>query len=155
MYKNILVAVDGSPTSKLALHEALRLAKDGAQVRAVNVVENPLAGYMTLTMVYSFEVMHGAFLKVSQDILKEAEKDAENLGQIKLQTGLIDLGATADFDIASALVKAATDFQADLIVIGTHGRRGIKRLFLGSVAENVISKSLVPVLLIRDAEPAH
>ena len=149
MYQNILVAIDGSPISNLALHEALRLAKDGSKVRAVTMIENPLAGYGTPMITYNYETVHDALVEEGKNILRKAENDAKHLGDLNIETLLIDIGPQADFEVAPAILTAADDFHADLIVIGTHGRHGLKRFFLGSVAEAVIRQSRIPVLSIR------
>ncbi len=149
MYKNILVAIDGSSTSNLALHEALRIAKDGSRVKAITIVENPLAGYGTPLISYNYENIHEVCLNESKHVLKTAEIDAKNLDHIQLETQLIDLGLQSEQDIATEILHAAKEYQADLILIGRHGKKnGVKRFFMGSVAERVIRQSLTPVMII-------
>lgn len=151
MYQNILVAIDGSSTSDLALHEALRIAKNGSRVRAVAIVENPLSAFVTPDITYNYEKIHNVFLNEGKNVLNKAEVDAKNLGDIHLETQLIDLGEHSDLDIAGAILHAAKEFKADLIVIGRHGKsNGIKRFFMGSVAERVIRQSLTPVMIISN-----
>ncbi len=151
MYKHILLAIDGSATSDLALDEALKFAATGADITAVSVLDNPLQSYNTPdALAFNFEQAHAAFAQQAEQILKNAETYALQHGQVKLKTQLIDLGFKSGHnDIARAILQAAEETSADLIVIGTHGRRGIRRLFLGSVAEQVIRRANQPVLLIR------
>lgn len=149
MYQNILVAIDGSSTSDLALHEALRIAKDGSRVKAITVVENPLVGYGTPLNTYNYETIHEACLHEGSEVLKKAENDAKHLGNIQLETQLIDLDRQSEQDIATAILHAAKDYHADLILIGRHGRKnGVMRFFMGSIAERVIRQSLTPVMII-------
>ena len=157
MYQHILLAVDGSATSQLALNEALKFAQAGAELTVVTVIDNPLMNYgydsMAAITTFNFAEAHETFIKEAQDILKQSEIDAEKIAGVKIKTCLIDMGSKSDHDdIASAIIKIAMDCQADLLVVGTHGRRGIKRLFLGSVAEEVIRYSHIPVLLVRNQE---
>ena len=149
MFQRILVAVDGSPVSILALHEALRLAKDGSKLKVVTMVENPLIGYGQPMAGFNHDTMHQAFIEEGTHILRNAENDAKHLGHCAIETQLIDMDHRLASDIAPTIMQSAAEFQADLIVIGTHGRRGIKRFFLGSVAEAVIRQSRIPVLSIR------
>lgn len=146
MYKHLLVAVDGSETANLALREAIKLAKDQhAALRLVHVVD--------LTMAYSM---------VEAPYVAELEKAVRAAGE----KVIADCSATAraagiEFDTKSVVIEMpnqhiyeaveeeAKQWPADLIVIGTHGRRGFKRLFLGSVAEGVTRVATKPVLLIR------
>ena len=151
MYQNILVAIDGSSTSDLALHEALRIAKEGTRVIAINIVENPLASLVSPDMIYNYENIHTVCLNEGKHVLSKATIDAKNLGNVQLETQLIDLGLQTELDIASAILQSAKEYKADLIVIGRHGKRnGIKRFFMGSVAERVIRQSLTPVMIISN-----
>lgn len=153
MYHNILVAVDGSTTSDVALLEALKAAKDGAKLVVATVVENPLASYDgSYGIAYNYEEIHAAFVEQGKKILEKARSEADRLGNTQVETRLIDFGPMAGTDVAGAIERTATELHADLIVIGTHGRRGIRRLLLGSVAEQLVRQSSFPVLLIRHDE---
>lgn len=151
MYKNILVAIDGSSTSDLALREALKLTKDGAKLIVVTVLDNPLQNYRTpYSTSFNFDEAHAQFHQIADSILENAESEAMRIANIKVKTCLVDMGQNSGHnDIAPAIIRVADDYHADLIVIGTHGRRGITRFFLGSVAEQLIRQSRLPVLLIR------
>jgi nucleotide-binding universal stress UspA family protein len=157
MYKNILLAIDGSSTSQLALLEALKFAQIGCKIIAVSVIDNPLMNYdygsPYTAVTFDYAEIHTGFCQQAETTLKKAENDAQRLANVTIETHLIDLGVHSDYEgIADALEKAAMDYHADLIIIGTHGRRGIKRLFMGSVAEQVIRRSQIPVLIIRDQQ---
>lgn len=146
MHKRILVPVDGSPTSKLGLEEAVKLAKAlRAALRIVHVVNDLLmvspdaAGANTGPAI---EALHAA----GEAVLNEAEKVARRAG-VDAQTLLVkEIGERAGVEI----VKQAAQWPADLIVCGTHGRRGVRRLLMGSDAEYIVRNSPVPVLLLRD-----
>ncbi len=146
LYSKIAVAVDGSTTSDLALREAIRVAgQGGAKVLALYVVDNATvlfdAGY------YDPSQIERAFAESGQRALEAASARLAAAG-ISHETTLVkDLPVTGD--VAASLNETARQWGADLLVIGTHGRRGVRRLVLGSVAEAVIRQSSMPVLLVR------
>jgi len=145
MYQHVLVPVDGSQTSDLALREALKLIGAGkAELRIVHVVEAvmPLLDVELLNVEELRQAVHDAGLK----ILARAEAAAREAG-VSAKTTLIE--ARAGARIANVIADEAGAWPADLIVIGTHGRRGVDHLLLGSVAEGVIRAAPAPVLLIR------
>lgn len=158
MYNNILVAIDGSHTSDLALREAIKLAKEGgSKLIAVTVLDNPLQSYSTPSYYtsFSFDEAHKDFYRFAENVLENAECVAEKMGNLKIKTCLVDMGLNSGHnDIAPAIENVAKDYHADLIVIGTHGRRGYKHFFLGSVAEQVVRQARIPVLLIRSRDEA-
>ncbi len=153
MYNNILVAIDGSHTSDLALREAIKLAKGGgAKLTVITVLDNPLQNYGTpyYYTAFNYDEAYAEFHQKADDILVNAETVAERMGNLKIKTCLVDMGPNSGHnDIAPAIESTAHDYHADLIIIGTHGRRGVRRFFLGSVAEEVIRHARIPVLLIR------
>jgi nucleotide-binding universal stress UspA family protein len=146
MYQRILVAVDGSRVSDQALDEALRLAKDqSAELRIVHVVDT-----VTLSVDTEFadiaeyqQKLHSA----GQKVLKKAEEAVKRAGG-KAETALLELQILGH-RTASAIIDEAQRWPADLIVVGTHGRRGISHLFVGSVAEGVVRLASRPVLLVH------
>lgn len=142
-YKRILVPVDGSPTSNNGLDEAARLARSsGSKLLLLHVVDDMVA----------FSSPDGAGVNVVLDALRESGQSAlaaaaERARRAKLQAETVLLEkATGRID--EAIVEQAKRWRADLIVMGTHGRRGMNRLLLGSNAELVIRNSTVPVLLV-------
>ena len=146
MFKRILVAVDGSDTADQALQEAIKLAKEfGAQLRIVHVVD-----VVNLNLGVEFpnpaEILD-AMTKSGQEILRKAEAVARAAG-IVVETKLIEID-TLGHRIPEMIAADAEAWPADLVVICTHGRRGLSHLFLGSVAEGVVRVATKPVLLIR------
>ncbi len=147
MYKRILVAVDGSNTSNVALEEAVKMAKElKAQLRIVTVVEEIIltgggADYVDVNEVRKAVVHYG------EEALKKAKDAAQELG-LGAETKLIQIKRFGD-RVTEAIAHEADAWPADLIVIGTHGRRGFNHLLMGSVAEGVVRISAKPVLLIR------
>jgi nucleotide-binding universal stress UspA family protein len=146
MYKRILVTVDGSETSERALHEAIRLAVElQAQLHIVHAVElvNVNWGAELPDPIDIWDIL----TKNGADILLRAEAVAHAAG-VKFDTKLIEI-KTLGQRIPEAIASEADNWSADLIVIGTHGRRGLNHLLLGSVAEGVVRIASKPVLLIR------
>lgn len=151
MYRNILVPVDGSHTSEIALQEAVKLAKElNGQLRVVHVVET-----VNLNLDGEFtnpNDLWDAMRKSGEVILAKAQAAAHEAG-IDAETKLIEID-TLGRRIPEAIAEEAQTWPADVIVIGTHGRRGISHLFLGSVAEGVVRVATKPVLLIRGNTPS-
>ena len=141
MYRRILIPVDGSTPSDAALVEALRFAHEqGARVRLVYICE-PLQYILAEGPVdLSTEVRRQGELIISAATAK-ARKAA-----VAAEAALLE---TADRRVEEAIVNEARTWGADLIAMGTHGRRGFEHLVLGSVAEGVLRRATVPVLLLR------
>ena len=152
MFKRILVPVDGSPPSQHALHVGAGIAREsGGQLRLLHVLEDVsyLSGYdpFGATAGELFRVMRES----AERILSEAQAQALSDG-VQADTVLVDeLGKRLD----GAVAEIATQWPADLVVVGTHGRRGMSRLMLGSGAEQIIRTAPVPVLVARQPEPAQ
>jgi len=151
MYQRILVPVDGSATSKRGLEEAIRLAKlTQGRLRLFHVVDElSFALAMDAYSGYS-----GDWLKVLRDngtrILDEARATAQAAG-IEAEAELCDTFSGSVYQLVNA---AADKWNADLIVLGTHGRRGVGRAVMGSSAEHILRYASVPVLLVRAPEAA-
>lgn len=146
MYQNILIAVDGGTASRRGLDEGLRLAKaTGGRVMLVHVV-NALILESEIASTAYYEALAEAFRKEGSAILEQAATVARDAG-VPFECKMIEkIGARASDEI----VAAAKAWPAHLIVLGTHGRRGLSRLVMGSDAELVLRRSPVPVLLVRD-----
>lgn len=141
MYKRILIPVDGSPTGQKALEHGLALGKEqGAKVILTYVVEQ-LQVWATEGQIDLGEVMREG----GTAILADAEAKAKKAG-VAAEKLLVEAGVQRT---ARSIVDQAAKLNADLIVMGTHGRRGIDHLIMGSVAEGVVRTAPVPVLLIR------
>lgn len=146
MYKHMLVAVDGSETSNLAFQEALKLAKDQkATLLLIHVADE----YFNTTgeAVFDYAKYETAIRFQGQTILNNLKKKAQEAG-INVETKLIEI-VEYNPRISDKIVEESIAAKADLIVIGTHGRRGFTHLIMGSVAEGVIRAATIPVLLIR------
>jgi nucleotide-binding universal stress UspA family protein len=147
MYKQILVPVDGSGTSNLALEEAIKLAKDQqAALRLIHVVDETTV-YMMVETPYPIADYLKVMREAGQKMLFTCAAKAQEAG-IKADTKLVVIESLTQ-RICDAINEEAKRWSADLIVIGTHGRRGFNHLLLGSVAEGVIRLATKPVLIFR------
>ena len=147
VYKKILVPVDGSPTSMAGLNEALRLAKNQkARVRLVHIVDE-VAIFASSEGGLNIEPVIESLKSGGKRILARAAKLAAARG-VRAETEMVE---NATSRVADVLIGRARRWRAQLIVMGTHGRRGVNRLVLGSDAELVVRNSPVPVLLVRSA----
>ena len=149
MYKRILVAIDGSNTSDLALREAVRLAKDQhAMLRLVHIVDITPA-YTTVEEPYPFAEYQRILQEEGEKLLANRAATVRETG-VESDSKLIIIQVFGE-RIYDAIEEQSKQWPADLIVVGTHGRRGVRHLILGSVAEGVIRVATKPVLLIRGA----
>lgn len=144
-YKRILVPIDGSATSRLGLKEALKLARERrAKLHLVHVVDAHVLAYTPEAGVALPDILP-ALTQSGKRLLERAKAAAARSG-VACTTALLETFAGP---AADSIVREARRSRADLIVIGTHGRRGVRRLVLGSDAEQVVRSSPVPVLLVR------
>jgi nucleotide-binding universal stress UspA family protein len=147
MYTRILVAVDGSNTSHRAFEAALALAKSsGAVLQPFYVVENTPMYFEAPG--YDPSVLRNRLVEEGKELGAEFAKAMTEQG---VKGELVVGEASTIDDVSVVVLKAAADFNADLLVMGTHGRRGFQRLILGSVAERCIRQATLPVLLIPSA----
>jgi len=147
MYAKILVPVDGSETATRGLQEAIELAKvHRSRIRLVHIVNE-----FILDATYSADSYASSLIESlrsgGRQVLERAETLARQQG-IEVDGVLLEsIGGVA----ADLIVAQAREWGADLIVMGTHGRRGLRRLALGSDAEGVLRHATVPLLLVRAA----
>jgi nucleotide-binding universal stress UspA family protein len=145
VYRNILVPIDGSATARLGLDEAIGLAKSqGSRIRLVYVInELPLVwGDLTgatYPQVFERTRDYGA------SVLDDAQKAVRAAG-IDVDSKILEAPSGP---AGEPIVAEAAAWPADLIVCGTHGRRGLRRIVMGSDAEFIVRQSPVPVLLVR------
>ncbi len=148
MYKKILVPIDGSETSSIGLAEAIRLAKNQlAQIRLVHVVNELLVvlpeAYMNIGRVVD------ELRRVGKEVLDTSETTVKSAG-VAVDAILIEAMGNQAGD---QIIQQAKEWGADLIVCGTHGRRGIRRIVMGSDAEYIVRHAPVPILLVRSGLP--
>jgi len=146
MYSRILVPIDGSPTSDAGLEEAIRLARlSGGCIRLAHLVDE--LPYLPESATFAATV---------PDMNRPAVERGERLLRRK-RARVADEGLTVDVVQEEGIGKPLAEFvceqveawRADVIVLGTHGRRGVSRLVLGSGAEQIVRRASVPVLLVR------
>ncbi|MBB3262111.1 nucleotide-binding universal stress UspA family protein [Paraburkholderia bannensis] len=145
MYSSILVAIDGSKTASHALDTSIRLALDSqAQLMPLYVIDLPVMVYD----VPGFDpsIMRDAYFEERRLLCVEAQAKMITAGVQGIARS-VEASLVAE-DIAHCIVRVAAEFNADLIIMGTHGRRGVRRLVLGSVAERVLRIAQCPILLI-------
>jgi nucleotide-binding universal stress UspA family protein len=150
MFRRILVPIDGSRASNLGLAEAIKLAKDSdATLCLLHVVDElVVTQHLDGTTYVPASYVEGfmeALRQSGRKLLARAERQMERSG-VKWQAVLVE---TLGHRVAELIIQQARKWKADLIVIGTHGRRGLSRLVMGSDAEAVVREAPVPVLLVR------
>ncbi|USI87977.1 universal stress protein [Acinetobacter johnsonii] len=143
-YQNILVPVDGSETSYAAVAQAAELAKAfGGKITVVQVLAlDPYIAAEYISATQTNDLIERARISVLKT-LEEAAAKFSDLGipvEAKLLEGQV---------VHREIIREAETSKADLIVIGSHGRTGLKRLFLGSVAQSVLGEAHIPVLVVR------
>jgi nucleotide-binding universal stress UspA family protein len=145
MYKKILVPVDGSATSTLGLNEAIRIAKCvGGQIRLVHFVNEFVLDYVYGSGGYAMDVID-LLRKGGRSVLERARATVQEQGITPECVLRESMGGRA----ADLIFTDAAEWGANLIVMGTHGRRGLARVAMGSDAEEVVRSTTVPVLLVR------
>jgi nucleotide-binding universal stress UspA family protein len=145
MYHHLLVPIDGSPTAERGQREALALAAElKARVSFLNVVDDYLVN-MDLVAVATYPDVVDALRRKGEEVLSRAAAAAAAAG---VQAQTLQRSVTSR-RVADVIMEEATQQGCDLIVMGTHGRRGIGHFMLGSDAEHVVRRAPVPVLLIR------
>lgn len=153
MFSKIVVALDGSQCSEQALEVALKLAEsEGAQLAVCSVVDP--------VMIVGTAPQAPAMGQVIQDMEADARRLVADAVAKAQQAGLTASGETRCGVPAHQILTFAKQSGADAIVMGTHGRGGLKRLLMGSVAETVLHESPVPVVVVHEqkhvkAQPVH
>lgn len=151
IYKKIILAIDGSDTSNCALQEAIKLAEDQkAKLHLIHVIEESFPFHGGIGFDYS--PLIDLYKKEGQRILDLAQERIDNHSSIKAETKLIELNPFQG-RIAEVIIEETKLWGGDLLIIGTHGRRGFSHLVLGSVAEHVMRIATTPVLLVRAKKP--
>ena len=145
MFKQILVPIDGSPTAALAVAKALGLAKAfGATVTAIYVIDPyPFTGVGT-EFAYGQD-QYFAAAKAEANTALDAARATLEAGGVPTNTLSVD-----GHSVHRSILETAQSVDADLIVMGSHGRRGLEKLVLGSVTQRVLGETHLPVLVVRD-----
>ncbi len=145
MFKHILVPVDGSSTAQLAIDKAVGLARAfGSRVTTIFVIDPyPFTGVGTDFAYGQADYLSAATAEANAAI-KAAKSAFEDAG-ITVHTNVVEASAAW-----RGVVDAAESGDADLIIMGSHGRRGLEKLMLGSVTQAVLSHTKLPVLVVRD-----
>ncbi len=145
MYRKILVPIDGSPVSNRALGEAIELAKNqSAEILLIHVVDEWKVASGDIAGV---NLAAGAqqLAETGRALLRDTEARVRQAG-LSARTVLVEgIGVP----VGASIVQRAREWPADLIVCGTHGRRGLARVLMGSNAEYIVRHTPVPVLLVR------
>ena len=152
MYKRIMVAVDESFMTSQVMEAAIELAKaTGAQVAICHAIDETILAQREVAMMLPNSVG-----KTEARMRLGAEGFLDRLLQTVRSAGVeaeIKLVESEQKHVSDMLIDAAGEWQADLLVVGTHGRRGIERFFVGSVAERLVRKGQTSLLLVRGEEP--
>jgi len=145
MFKHILIPVDGSPTAQKAVETAAGLAKAfGSSVTAIYVIDP-----------YPFTGLGSDFAYGQAEYLSAAAIEAKE-ATLAAQKALEQVGVSVNISVVEAhaawrgILETAAKVGADLIVMGSHGRHGLEKMVLGSVAQRVLSHSTLPVFVVRD-----
>lgn len=147
MFKRILVATDGSTLSRKAVSHAVSLAElSGAELIAVKVVPRyPMSYFEGGVALAATEVA-----RVEQQWADSGQAIVDAVQKLALAQGVKCKTVVSKSDLVSdAIIAGAKKHKCDLIVMASHGRRGIKRLLLGSETQQVLTHSHVPVLVLR------
>jgi nucleotide-binding universal stress UspA family protein len=150
MVKTILVAIDGSATAQEGLRRAIQLAQDTGAALSILYVVDDLPLQHSIAKFYARDFVNAVIAALTAEgrQILDAAKAAAEKEHVNADTILMESDLPS---VAETIVEQATKVGADLIVLGTHGRRGISRLVMGSDAELVVRRSSVPVVLV----PAH
>jgi nucleotide-binding universal stress UspA family protein len=145
MYSKILVPIDGSNPSNLGLREAIKLAEAlGARISLIHVLD--VHALLTSgAAAASYDAAYDWLHREGADALNAASAIVSRAG-IPVDAAMVEAPAE---QVGECIVRQAGELQAELIICGTHGRRGVRRLLMGSDAEYIVRLSPVPVLLVR------
>lgn len=147
--KRVLFALDGSPHASAALHYGLRFATRDTTLRAIYVIDRAVR----LSDFVPIDALEDTFVEEGTRVLANAQPILASASN-HVSATLVETERTSD-DVAHTIVRIAASWNAELVVMGTHGRRGVSRWVLGSVAERVARVTQTPLLLVNTREIAH
>ncbi len=147
MYQRILVATDGAELSSKAVTSAIEMAAlCGAELVAAYVVPRYPQSYFEGGMALQPEEVQ----RVEKQWSDKGQSVVDAVKQAAAAKGVKTQAITLTSDVVSdALISAASKYQCDLIVMASHGRRGIQRLLLGSETQHVLTHASIPVLVLK------
>ncbi|OIP19794.1 MAG: hypothetical protein AUK50_04150 [Comamonadaceae bacterium CG2_30_57_122] len=146
MCKRIFVAIDSSATAQLALHEAIQFARlPGMSLCIGTVIDSGQLDQDNIGLMLESDQIKAALRQGAEKLLDAAVAKAKEAGLDPYRI----LVESDNKRIAELIVDASKQWDADLIVIGTHGRRGFERMFMGSVAENLVRIATTSLFLVR------
>jgi len=146
MYRRILVPIDGSPTARAGLDEAIRLARQtGASLRIFHAIDDPFTA-LGIDEVVTAPRNVDALLEQNAHRIVDESMLAARQGGVYADSEIED---RLHGPLQDLVAKAALEWKADLIVMGTHGHRGMVRMLLGSDAEQILRVAPVPVMLVH------
>lgn len=146
MYARILVPLDGSPTAERGLREAIEMARTHQSTLVPLHVIDAFPMMLEMASAVSYDESVASLKKFGTDLLDKAKARASEAG-VSCDCVLREVTRQR---VAEVIVEETTKNRCTLIVMGTHGRRGLSRIALGSAAEQVVRATDVPVLLVRD-----
>lgn len=139
--KKILIAIDYDPTAKRVAAEGFSMAKEmNAKVILLHVVSNPVLYYSTYMVIAPSQIKSNDELKAISQIF--LDKSKHDLGDDNIQT------IVKEGDIGESILETARDQKVDIIVLGTHSRKWLENILIGSVAENLLRLSTFPLFII-------
>lgn len=142
MYKKILVPLDGSPNAEAVLPHAEALAKsENAELIILRVPNIPAAEYIALDPVVASTLR--------KDIREEATNYVTQTVNTLKKDNIKAIGITKEGPVPDTILEVALETQADMIAMSTHGRTGVKRWLMGSVADKIVHHAHIPIMLIH------
>ncbi len=152
MYKRIAVAIDGSKTSDTALDEAIKLSSEmNSTLLLLHVCEElPIMWEPDGMIVVPVQDIMKVIADAGKALLGKCKERVASQG-VTVETKLVE---SVGGRMGAIVSEEAQKWNADLLVVGTHGRRGFEHLLMGSVAEGVIRTASMPVLLVRTKDQA-
>jgi nucleotide-binding universal stress UspA family protein len=148
MYQRIMAAIDDSFATSKVLEAAIELAgQQGATLAIVHAIDETIFAQREAAIMLSRSVG-----QVTLNLRESAQEFVDKAAEVARAAGVVVETLIVESErghVAEMLAQAAADWQADLLVVGTHGQRGVERFFVGSVAEHLVSKAGTSLLLVR------
>jgi nucleotide-binding universal stress UspA family protein len=148
----ILVAYDGSPAANAAIdHVLVRPWPEGTQIRVLTVIETPMF-YPTAVGIEGYPPLSE---EVRQSILENARHSLQAaVEKLKAKSGIVPSCELREGDVKQVLLKTIREWNCDLVVVGSHGKKALDRLFLGSVSHALVTHAPCDVEIVRPRRQA-